>query len=275
MELYISPVELKAIQQLPEHVKVKHEAWGLIAAGFAASLGVLGVLGSTAGLGYYVLLYHRQVWWEYGAGAAFALLSLIFTGLLSHDIRTLQDPIQLVLDIVRLEFCSLAASALLIVLYFKVKVLNPETVFNMGCTVDCPSKYAWFRIGPLVIGCFNIFLAIVQLILFIRMFRNPLVNPPPLPINSNPSPNQPLLARNPRPAELSSSDDLTEGEEEDFRVGVAATSLEQFSSGDEMAWGDGRMRFGGEQPGARRIEAYPLGLMGGDGRSRVRGVARA
>jgi hypothetical protein len=107
MEVYISPAELKAIQQLPEHIKVKHEAWGLIVAGCAASLGALAVLGSTAGLvsnsrargssggcsqcikqGRYVLLYHRVIWWEYGAGAAFSLLSLIFTGLLSHDIRS-------------------------------------------------------------------------------------------------------------------------------------------------------------------------------------------
>jgi hypothetical protein len=65
--------------------------------------------------------------------------------------RTLQDPIQLVMDIVRLEFCSLATSALLIVLYVKVKALSPETVFNLGCTADCPSQYAWFRIGPLVV----------------------------------------------------------------------------------------------------------------------------
>lgn len=123
-------------------------------------------------------------------------------------------------------------------------------------------------------GCFNIFLAIVQLILFIRMFRNPMVNPPPLPVESNPFPNQPLLARNPRPADLSSSEDLTEGEEEDFRVGVAAMSLEQFSSGDEMGRGDGRMRFGGERAGARGIEAYQLGRMDGVGRNRSRGGLR-
>lgn len=64
----------------------------------------------------------------------------------------LQDPIQLILDIVRLEFSSLASAALLLVLYYKVRVLEPEKVFNLGCQSGCPGKYTWFRIGPLVVS---------------------------------------------------------------------------------------------------------------------------
>lgn len=87
MNTWVSPGQIKAIQKLSQHIRVKHQAYGLVLAGASSTLLTLGALGSTAAVGYYVLLYHRVIWWEYGGAAAFTLLSLIFTGLLSHDIR--------------------------------------------------------------------------------------------------------------------------------------------------------------------------------------------
>lgn len=134
------------------------------------------------------------------------------------------------------------------------------------------------RLPHLQVGCFTIFLAIVQLILFLQVFRNPLVNPPVTSFRLASAPNQPLLER----ADPADPPYSSEGEEEPYSENEwesqqAATvgrraSLSRGEVG--LGGGDGRTRFEGGGTQGARFEAFELGRMGSTGRSRSRSRSR-
>lgn len=146
-----------------------------------------------------------------------ALLAYLCALLLCHDIKTLQDRAQLLLDIGRLSSLVIARTSLLLILYADASSAHTRDLFMRGCGVEgrgcsvragclssntCQHLWQSYRICPAVVRqyatstspcafatdtsarCLQVaslalFSGIVQIALFLRLWQSRLVNPSP------------------------------------------------------------------------------------------------
>ncbi|KAM0788189.1 hypothetical protein ACM66B_001348 [Microbotryomycetes sp. NB124-2] len=178
------------IAELPEHRHVRSQARALVVSAIFGAISVVTAVATSIGIGKRDVYLRYDLWLEYLGSLLLVVVGLFFSAVTYNDVRTLQDPIQLELDICRVALSNGGTIALLVLLFVKKKRDVPNIMQECGNLPPAAMVPDWCvrRLGSLkadtgfvvaisILGATTIF----QIILFVLLFRNKLVNPPPAP----------------------------------------------------------------------------------------------
>lgn len=196
----LTKAQEKKILHSPAHRRLKRRTY------IAGWVGVVGMtlvllsLATSAYFGYRVLIAKRYLIILWG----FVLFLVLFWGACSvwfmHDVRTLQSPDWLQIDIGRLAFSDGAAIGLLIAIHVKNAQGPDPGTFNLGCKSGCSFWYSSYMYSPLAVALINLLIGIIQIWVSILVYNDHIVQDPWAPAGESdeeappPPPSPPLIS---------------------------------------------------------------------------------
>ncbi|GAA5961072.1 hypothetical protein JCM3765_006527 [Sporobolomyces pararoseus] len=181
--------QIDLIRASPIHRQIKHRVYsilGISALGFLITLLVV-ILGCIAAGD--LLQDHRWLIFHYVLACLFAALWLVYAGIYYRDVKYAAWSDQLKIDGGWISFVVLFSSSFFFYLYYKLHTLATIDSFGDHCVFTCENDLQFVRLSPLFTGIGNILLLLIQILLLVLLFRNPIINPPldshgmPKPIN--------------------------------------------------------------------------------------------
>ncbi|KAK4050116.1 hypothetical protein OIV83_003687 [Microbotryomycetes sp. JL201] len=181
---------LHRIARLPQHRHIKRQARALLAFALLGMLAVVTAVATSIGIGKRDVYLRYDLYLEYIGSLLLVVVGFFFSGVTYNDVRTLQEPGQLVLDIARVAASNGGTMALLVLLFIKKKSDVYHVMQECGSLPASANMPEWCarKLGSLKADAgFVVAIAVLgtttlsQVVMFVMLFRSRLVNPPKPP----------------------------------------------------------------------------------------------
>ncbi|BGP14736.1 hypothetical protein JCM10213_004324 [Rhodosporidiobolus nylandii] len=231
----------------PIHRRIKHLTYSSLAIGVLVP--ACNVAGLILGAVWAREIVQRDRWFilHYVAACVLSLLWGVYSFIFFRDIKYLAWPDQLQIDIGWMGFADGFLACFLFYIFYKMRSYGVLDVFSVACSTGCTTKLDYVKISPLVFAITTLAFGLLQLLLTVMLYRNPIINPPldahgmpapqdpetgaPLPLDANGQPIVPEWLR--PPASLLQKSSSTSGRSKKAAPKPTDVSSEESASSDE------------------------------------------
>ncbi|GAA6034393.1 hypothetical protein JCM8097_002701 [Rhodosporidiobolus ruineniae] len=192
----LTPAQRRRILHSPIHRHIKHYTYGVLAIGvLVPAINLVGII-LAAVWARAILKANRWLIFHVVASSTLQSLWAVYSGVFFRDVKFLAWPDQLQIDIGWMMFADGFSICFLSYIFYKMRTYGVLDIFDNACSSGCHTKLNFVKIAPLVSAILALSLGLVQLLLAILLYRNPIINPPldahGMPVPQDPETGAPL-----------------------------------------------------------------------------------
>ncbi|GAA5858357.1 hypothetical protein JCM1840_001163 [Sporobolomyces johnsonii] len=174
----LSKAQMSRILKSPIHIRIKRQVYSILALAVVGALSAFVVIILSCIWGKAVLREERWFIFHYIVAGILSALWLAYSYVYLRDIKFLAWPDQLQIDSGWIMFADCFSAAFFFYIYGKMRTYGIADVFNASCSTSCASKLSFVKLSPLIIAIINLVFGVIQLVLMVLLYRNPIINPP-------------------------------------------------------------------------------------------------
>ncbi|GAA5949962.1 hypothetical protein JCM21900_005539 [Sporobolomyces salmonicolor] len=175
----LSEAQISRILKSPIHIHIKRLVYSILALGVIGTLSAFVVIALSCIWGKAILREERWLIFHYVVAGIFSALWLVYSYVYLRDVKFLAWPGQLQIDsgwiMVRVVLPSVA---FFFYIYGKMRTYGTADLFDASCSTSCTSKRSFVKLSPLIVAVINLVYGLIQLVLMIVLYRNPIISLP-------------------------------------------------------------------------------------------------